>query len=503
MGTAQFEDIDPVKLDRITTSADNVAFFKTLYDKNENKVILYFRRGLMPNENYGLPSKCKVFLENIRERNDFQVTLNIFELKYDFSQKNLEYNHIDIATKNIVASYIPFFSLPCLYLENTIRRNSSYNEEPSSSINEYEIMNPFARYGEYYQELTKHTTVWASAEAHHRVRPGFQSSNSGFAVLANVVTSAIPFAEFLEHGKLAIPGVISTSRLEWIDIWGRMWAQNLRSVYPDIPVIPPGPLSYIITPTFELITNDNKQERLLEWPSDESVYIRIQMKIKNTYNLYWEPTICKNNQKAFMKKHSSDYNNPYFIDWEEDLSDVKDDHDINVGFSAVYGVCYDENSYIGGQKLNSETIKKMYIMMSCSTTEDALKMSECSKKADEWGLPLVKKRPENTKDEDDITPNHNWNYSPLIESYYPDGYIYSNKMWQLDMGRPDYYDDSFWKGYPFHMDDCIPNFDNGNTKPHDLIAFPIFKGIGYNITYNPEYSIKNSHNIRVEWSFTK
>ena len=46
-----------------------------------------------------------------------------------------------------------------------------------------------------------------------------------------------------------------------------------------------------MTTTYELITNDNKQERILEWQSDESVYIRVQMKIKNTYKLYWEPTI--------------------------------------------------------------------------------------------------------------------------------------------------------------------------------------------------------------------
>ena len=502
LGTnAKFEDDDPVKEDRITTSADNVAFFKTLYNKDDNKVIIYFRRGLMPNENYGQPSKCKVFLENINLKENFTIILDIFELKYDFSQKNLEYyNHIENETKNLIANYIPFFSLPALYMENLVSRNSSFNEEPSSSINEYEIMNPFARYGGYYQELTKHTTVWASAEAHHRVRPGFQASNSGFAVLANVGTSAIPFAEFLEHGILSIPGAISTTRLEWVDIWGRMWAQNLRSCYPDVPVLPPGPLNYIMTPTYELITNDNKQERLLEWPSDESVYIRIQMKIKNTYNLYWEPTICLNNQRPFMKTSYAEYRNPVFIDFNEDLSDVKDDHDINLGFTSVYGVCYDENSYIGGQKITKDILNKMNIMMSCSTTEDAIEMSKCSKKADEWGLPLVKKRPENIKDEDDTTPNKNWNYSPLIENYYPNGYIYSNKMWQLDMGKPDYYDDSFWKGYPFHMDDCIPNFDNGNTKPHDLIAFPIFKGIGYNISYSNEYSLKKFPKYKGWWS---
>ena len=76
---------------------------------------------------------------------------------------------------------------------------------------EYELMNPFARYGGYYQELTKHTAVYAATEAHHVTRPGFQSISSGFSLLGNIGTSAVPFAEFVTHGKLAVPGVVSTS----------------------------------------------------------------------------------------------------------------------------------------------------------------------------------------------------------------------------------------------------------------------------------------------------
>ena len=59
---------------------------------------------------------------------------------------------------------------------------------------EYELMNPFARYGGYFQELTKHTAVYASAEAHHVKRPGFQSASSGFSLLSNIGTSSVPFA---------------------------------------------------------------------------------------------------------------------------------------------------------------------------------------------------------------------------------------------------------------------------------------------------------------------
>ena len=150
-------------------------------------------------------------------------------------------------------------------MENTLRRKSSFSTEASSSMYEYEIMNPFARYGGYYQELTKHTTVFGSGEAHHRTDPGFQSTSGGFSVLGNIGTSPIPAAEFLSHGKLFIPGVTSTSRIEWTDIWGRRWAQNLRSIYPDIPPVPPGPLNFIMTTTFEMLTNDREQNIVLEW----------------------------------------------------------------------------------------------------------------------------------------------------------------------------------------------------------------------------------------------
>ena len=492
---------DPVKNDRITTSADNVAFYKNEYDAENNVVKLYFRRGLMPNENYGLPSKCEAYLENLSQRSNFTINLKIYELKYDFSSETLEsYYLIESATKDLTAAYRSFFSFPCLYLENTVKRQSTFAEEPSHDMYEYELMNPFARYGGYFQELTKHTTVFGSAEAHHVKDPGFQGVSAGFSIISNIGTSSIPFAEFLNHGTLAIPGVTSTSRLEWTDIWGRKWAQNLRSVYPDIPPIPPAPLNFIMTTTFELITNDNKQERVIEWQSDESVYIRVQMKMRNTYKLYWEPTLCLANQRPHIKESCGDNRNPIFIEEETQTvnKSIGSDHDVNLGFSAVYGVCYDENSYMNGTKITPEIKKHMQSMMTCAESLDPVKLTNCSKWAVEMGLPIVKKRPDTVDDEKDPTPKDNWNYSPLIEAYLPDGYINSNQMWQLTI--EDYSDDQFWKGYPWHLDDCIPNLDNSINKPHDIIAFPIYKGLGYSITYDRQYSLKKFPEYKGWWS---
>ena len=500
----RFEEDDPVSNDRITTSADNVAFYKYEYNKNDGIVKLYFKRGLMPNENYGLPSKCEAYFENLNHYDNITVDLNIYELKYDFSSENLEsYYKIDSAYKKIEGVYKSFFSFPCLYLENKLSRKNKYITEPSGDMYEYELMNPFARYGGFFQELTKHTTVFGSAEAHHRTDPGFQGISGGFSIISNIGTSSIPFAEFLNHGTLAIPGVTSTARLEWSDIWGRKWAQNLRSVYPDIPPIPPAPLNYIMTTTFELITNteDPKdQSRVIEWQSDESVYIWIQMKMRNTYKLYWEPTLCLANQLPHMKTGNSDNRNPEYIltDTQTVNENLGDEHDINLGFSSVYGKCYDENSYMNGTKLNSSIINSIHNMMSCAETLDPAELTRCSQESVQQGLPIVKRRPNDIDDTKDPTPKDNWNYSPLIEQYLPDGYINSNQMWQLTI--EDYSDDQFWKGYPWHLDDCIPNLDNSIIKPHDIIAFPIYKGVGYNITYSRDYSINKFKQYKGWWS---
>ena len=499
----RFTENDPIELERITTSADNVAFFKYEYDKDNGIVRLYFRRGLMPNENYGPPSKCETYFEKINKAENFTVSFRIFELKYDFSSPTLETYYLVSDSKELTAEYKSFFSYPCVTLQNKLSRKSEFAEEDSHDMLEYELMNPFARYGGYFQELTKHTTVFGTGEAHHVKDPGFQGISGGFSLIANIGTSAIPFAEFLNHAELAIPAAVSTTRLEWTDIWGRKWAQSLRSCFPDIPPVPPAPLSYIMTTTFELITdtkNPKDQERLIEWPSDESVYIRVQMKMRNTYNLYWEPTLCLANQRPYIKDSAGDMRVPIFYenDTETVAPTIGNRYDVNLGASAVYGVCYDENSYMNGTKLTSDTVKHIKNMITCAQTLDAEALTNCSKQATNLGLPYVKRRPDTITDEQDTTPDDNWNYSPLIEDYLPDGYISSNKMWQLDLW--DYYDDQFWKGYPFHMDDCIPNLDNEIRKPHDIIAFPIFKGLGYNLTYDRNYSLYKFPEYKGWWS---
>ena len=51
---------------------------------------------------------------------------------------------------------------------------------------------------------------------------------------------------------LLIPSAPTTSRVEWSDIWGRRWVQPMRSVFPDVPPIPPPLRNFIMTTTYEV-----------------------------------------------------------------------------------------------------------------------------------------------------------------------------------------------------------------------------------------------------------
>ena len=55
-------------------------------------------------------------------------------------------------------------------------------------------------------------------------------------------------------------------------------------------------------------------------------------------------------------------------------------------------------------------------------------------------------------------------------------------MWNMNI--LDYYDTPIDKAYRYHIDDLIPSYDNSINVPENLISIPIFKGLGYSITYN-------------------
>ena len=95
----------------------------------------------MPNENYGLPSKCQVYLENLNKKENFLVNIDIYDLKYDFASDTLESFYKVKTLENAKSEYKSFFSFPCLYLENKVSRKSKFSEETSNEMYEYELMN--------------------------------------------------------------------------------------------------------------------------------------------------------------------------------------------------------------------------------------------------------------------------------------------------------------------------------------------------------------------------
>lgn len=133
----------------------------------------------------------------------------------------------------------------------------------------------------------------------------------------------------------------------------------------------------------------------------------------------------------------------------------------------------------------------------CANTGNALEMLSCSQRLKKLNLPLLVKRdPKVTLNE-----GFRWNYSPLVESYYPKGYLNEEIMWE--MTKANYASDAYFKGYPWHYDNNLPSLELSEIKIDDkavnLMAFPIFKGFGYKIDYSPNNTVPNRYNGGKGW----
>ena len=502
---------DPIENEYITTSADNVAFYKTEFDSDSNSIILYFKRGLLPNENYGLVSKCEVYIENLDTKQNISLSIQLEELNYDLSEytKNYETFTPQEYSSQLEAIYSPFFSYPALKIENHFTRRNSNTNKISHSIKEYELLNPYSRYGIYLQELYGHRTIYGREEAHHIKDPGVQAINSGFMKISVVGISFIPFAEFVSHGShLLIPGAIETTRIEWTDIWGRRWHQPIRSLYIDYPPVPAPLYNFMMSTTFEIISAKDEKTQLLEWPSDEKAYIRVQMKFTNTYFKWFSPSVCKNNNVPYLMNQEIHGDRDRIFDMNSvnyNISESvgnKDDHYISFGHSSVYGKCYTSSgSFLSGKEITDDIKNSMDEAMTCAGTNDANKIKTCAIKLKELRLPLLKRR--KNKDDEDNSPSKTYNYSPDIDKYFPTGFI-ETSMW--DLNKRDYVDDNMDKGYNYYLDDCLPSLDPGPPqfpaykKPHNFVAFPIYKGLGYKIDYDRNLNIKKFEKYKGWWS---
>ena len=471
LGTLAFKnDKLPSENEFVTLSVDGVAVYKMEYDYvkgQKNKIIAYFKRGLMPDETCGKDSSVDLNIENLTTTENITATIELYELKYDFTKKENNFEDfvkVESFKSTQTLMYQKFWSLPCLIISNKFIRNVT------NEIKEYELIDPYARYTLYFQELLKHRTVMASSLSHHPTLPGLQTPFTSYGLISNIGIVSIPFSDYVTHPALIIPAATSTSRVEWEDVWGRRWAQPIRSIFPDFLPLPYVAQSFMMSTTYEIIQNN---ERVLEWSSADSAYVMIHIKFLNNYFKYVNLAICNENSQNIG---INEYDN------------------VTVSHSNVYGKCYqDTRSFLSGRKITEDISRQMDQAMLCPESENAQAMLDCANNIQKLDLPLLQIRDSKAE----LPEGYKWNYSPLVESYYPKGYLDEEIMW--DMTKRNYASDVYFKGYPWHYDNNLPGFDRIFEKAENLMAFPIFKGFGYKMDYSPNNTVPNRYKKGKGW----
>eukprot|EP00033_Pygsuia_biforma_P000430 GCRY01000512.1.p1 GENE.GCRY01000512.1~~GCRY01000512.1.p1 ORF type:complete len:2633 (-),score=648.95 GCRY01000512.1:503-8401(-) len=492
-GVSYPADRDPVALTAITWSADSVAVVETVYDRATNTIYMYFKRGNMPNESNGLDSSMLVNLQwlevtdpTIISDGDFTVSGELESMFYDLSAGDADHPYESYEPTSYTLSFKITkqlaVQLPALELRHRLPRGENNAE---SYMQPFEYMEPFLRTGTYMQELKARRDIYGSAEAHHINSPGLQSQNRGFMWPNCIGVESVPFSEYLSTGDLYIPSAATTSRFEWRDIWDRRWAQPVRSVFVDVPPIPPPVRNFMMTTTFEM-RDVNTGRRLMEWPSDQEVLVHVEMKFLNNYPKYFEITNCEDNA---VWQYGSGRPRVFPTDEVREVPDTETAFDklINSGHSAQYGDCFSEPMVIlEGREVQSEELELIPKLKYC--VENETWYDGCTGAED---LPTISRRTaiDSAKGvfEEGLMYNNvdYWNYANRVEEHYPENYIKEN-MW--DMTHYDYDDNDFDKAYKYHMDDRLPNIDNGIIKPHNIIAYPIYKGLGYSMNYDKDLS---------------
>ena len=448
LGKNQFKnDKLPTENEFVTLSVDGVAVYKMEYEYEKgvkNIITAYFKRGLMPDEISGKDSSVDLNIENLTTTENITANIKLYELKYDFTKKDNDFEDyilVESFINELTLMYQKFWSLPCLVINNKFIRNDT------NEIKEYELIDPYARYTLYYQELLKHRTVFTSSLSNHPSNPGLQTPYSSYGLISNIGIVSIPFSDYVTHPALIIPAATSTSRVEWEDVWGRKWAQPIRSIFPDFLPLPYVSQNFMMSTTYEIIQNN---ERVLEWSSADSAYIMIHIKFLNNYWKYVNLAICAKNS---LNIGNDEYDN------------------VTLNHSNVYGKCYqDTRSFLSGRPITQEIIGQMDQAMLCPESENAQAMMDCAQKIKSLNLPLLQIKDSKVN----LPKGYKWNYSPLVESYYPEGYLDEEIMW--DMTKINYASDVYFKGYPWHYDNNLPGFDRLEEKAENLMAFPIFKG---------------------------
>ena len=70
--------------------------------------------------------------------------------------------YTEIKNEKLIFNYVSVFSYPALEIKTKLNR----------TLNGYETMEPFSKYGVYQQELIAHRYIHGIQETHHQQNPG-------------------------------------------------------------------------------------------------------------------------------------------------------------------------------------------------------------------------------------------------------------------------------------------------------------------------------------------
>ena len=135
----------------------------------------------MSNEQFGKDLRLEINIENMPIQKEENLNIKLEELKYDISYRENNYERYYLVSQGQYKfKYQSAWSYPALEIRSKLNR----------TLNGYETMEPFSRYGVYIQELN-HRTVYGTAEAHQQTSPGLVGNGIGFSLISNLGTSSI------------------------------------------------------------------------------------------------------------------------------------------------------------------------------------------------------------------------------------------------------------------------------------------------------------------------
>lgn len=357
-----------------------------------------------------------------------------------------------------------------------------------SYIRKWENLEPFVRFGVYIQELAFHRTIWGPAEDHPISDPGIMADRAMIANIGNVGISPIPFSEYMTTGvSQIIPLAHENGRVNYTDIFGREFATPIRSTIPESVPLPPPVKDFMMNTTYEMY--DSAGNRKDFWDGESELEVRANIKLTNNYPKYFDPTKCQDNPSSPNYGHCFDGQGTATIGYSGATNYVLSDKilDANDFFWT------NQIQLFSTKKLADEFMAALQAQLSGSGITDYTVKTLHRAKDGVDGVTLAV----GEKIDDKAR-----NYSPEVENYYPEGYS-SNSMWNLT--HLDYDDNAFSKGYPYHMDNLVPNPATDIKLPHNMIAFPVARGSSYKHKYfseDPWYLQYETQNTgKIETSF--